>query len=201
MGNTFKCYNRNEKGQCAAFTGVECKEDCPARITDINQKITMLKSMIEKANAKKLTRSLRLELHMALLTRQAIIDGAVKDWMKVYVEDLHRGSGGGSSESDSNRKTGLKQLMKDNRPVDVKPSRSQLEEYQEALAAFEEEHGKLQKLSRGQLSGSRIDSYTGLPVCIEDREGETCPGQKTSSGKLRALCKECPWRIEGAGAR
>lgn len=189
------CYNRDERGRCLAFSGVKCSEDCSARITDPLVKVRMLQCLLEKANAKKLRRNLQVELNMAIQTMIAIREKRFASWMAVYVEDLHRGSGGGQSESDSNRKTGLKQLMKDNRPVGVKPTKAQLEEYKEALADWEEAHGRLERLGRGQLSGDRIDSYIGLPVCIEDKEEETCSGETTSSGRLRAVCQECPWRV------
>lgn len=190
---TIKCFNRDEKGRCLAYTEAECCKECPARITNIDKKIDMLREMLEKAKAKKLTRELQLELQMALLVRRGIREQKLSGWMSVYFEDLHRGSGGGQSESDSNRKTGLKQLMKDNRPVGVKPTKAQLEEYKEALAEWEDEHGKLEKLSKAQLSSSRMDSYLGLPICITDKESATCQGELTDKGELRALCKECPW--------
>lgn len=188
------CYNRDDHGRCLAFNGVECSEDCSARITNIDVKIKMIEGMLEKAGAKKLTRELKTELQMALWTKKLLREKKFIGWMACYVEDLHRGSGGGQSESDSNRKTGLKQLMKDNRPVGIKPTQAQLEEYKEALSEFEEAVGeKMEKLGRSQLSHSRIDSYLGTPICLEDDGYGRCPGQKTQKGAIRAFCKECPW--------
>lgn len=190
------CYNRDEHGKCEAFSGVECSAECSARITDINVKIQMLEGMLKKAKAKKLTRELKAELQMALMTRHMLREKKFTGWMACYVEDLHRGSGGGQSEGDSNRRTGLKQLMKDNRPVGVKPTKAQLDEYKEALEEFEEAVGeKMEKLGRSQLSSSLMDSYLGTPICLEDVGGEKCLGQKTQKGELKALCKECPWLI------
>lgn len=188
------CYNRDDHGKCLAFNGVECSEECSGRITDIDVKIRMIESMLEKAGAKKLTRELKTELQMALWTKKLLREKKFIGWMACYVEDLHRGSGGGQSESDSNRKTGLKQLMKDNRPVGIKPTQAQLEEYKEALAEFEEAVGeKMEKLGRSQLSHSRIDSYLGTPICLEDDGYGRCLGQTTQKGEIRAFCKGCPW--------
>ena len=85
--------------------------------------------------------------------------GKFEDWMSCYLDDKHRGSGGGASESDSNKKAGMKQLMKDNRAIETKLSKTQQEEYKDALQKFEEEHGKLEKLGRSSLSRSTVDSY------------------------------------------
>lgn len=195
-----ECFNRDPEGQCLAYTSGECSEDCPARIIDIDKKIKLVKEMLTKANAKKLRRELNKELKRDLWIREMIRQRKLIDWAVVYFQDLHRGSGGGQSESDSNRKTGLKQLMKDNRPVGIKPTQAQLEEYQGALSKWEADFGKLPKLSRSQLSSSKIDLYTGLPVCISDKETGVCVGQYTQTGKLRASCKECPWlKEEGEG--
>lgn len=189
------CYNKDEDGKCLAFSGVECSKQCSGRITRIEDKISMVKAMLEKADSRKLRRKLQVELNMAIQLSIALKEKKFASWMSIYLEDKHRGSGGGQSEGDSNRKTGMKQLMKDNRPVGVKPTRAQLEEYKEALAEWEQAHGKLEKLGRGQLSTSHMDSYTGLPICLEDLEEEQCHGEKTAGGKLRAICKECPWRV------
>ena len=116
--------------------------------------------------------------------------------MSCYLEDLHRGEKGGASESDSNRKTGLKQLMKDNRPVGVKPTKAQQEEYKAALHEFEEQVGeKMEKLGRTSLSHSKINSYTGEPICFVDAGGY-CRGQLTGAGKLAKDCKTCPYLKE-----
>lgn len=187
------CYNRDEDGKCLAYSGVKCSESCLARITDIDQKIRMVHELLSKANAKKLKRELQRELQAAIWIKEAIRARKFQGWMGIYFEDLHRGSGGGQSESDSNRKTGMKQLMKDNRPVGVKPTKAQQEEYKAALSEWEEGHERLERLGRSQLSSSKMDSYVGLPICLSDPDNETCCGEKTAKGELRAMCKTCPW--------
>ena len=72
--------------------------------------------------------------------------------------DQHRGTKGGSSESDSNGRAGLKQKMKDNRPVECKWNSAQREEIKTLTEQWEAEHGKLPKLSRSMLSrGTKKD--------------------------------------------
>ena len=193
--NRITCFNRDKQGICLAFNKGECSEDCPARIADVDSKIDLLRCLLSKAQAKKDRRKLEEELEAAQLVKEAIKAKKLEGWMSCYLEDLHRGEKGGASESDSNRKTGLKQLMKDNRPVGVKPTRAQQEEYKEALHEFEEQVGeKMEKLGRTSLSHSKVNSYTGEPICYTDPgEGDRCMGQRTAAGKLARDCKACPW--------
>ena len=190
------CFNRNQRGLCLAFNKGECSEDCPARIADVDSKIDLLRCLMAKAQSKKDRRKLEEELEAAQLVKEAIKAKKLEGWMSCYLEDLHRGEKGGASESDSNRKTGLKQLMKDNRPVGVKPTQAQLAEYKEALHEFEEQVGeKMEKLGRTSLSHSKINSYTGEPICFVDAGGY-CRGQLTGAGKLAKDCKTCPYLKE-----
>lgn len=188
------CFNRDKNGECLAYKVAECCPECSARIKTVDEKINLLTCLLIKAQAKKDKRRLEEELEAAREVKKAQEAGKLKDWMSCYLEDLHRGEKGGASESDSNRKTGLKQLMKDNRPVDVKPNKAQQEEYKEALAEFEEEHGKLEKLGRTSMSHSRINSYTGVPICFADHGLGKCNGQRSAGGKLHKDCKECSYR-------
>lgn len=191
------CFNRDQRGLCLAFNKGECSEDCPARIADVDSKIDLLRCLLAKAQSKKDRRKLEEELDAAQLVKEAIKAKKLEGWMSCYLEDLHRGEKGGASESDSNRKTGLKQLMKDNRPVGVKPTQAQLAEYKEALHEFEEQVGeKMEKLGRTSLSHSKINSYTGEPICFVDAGGY-CRGQLTGAGKLAKDCKTCPYLKEG----
>lgn len=187
------CFNRDKNGECLAYKVAECCPECSARIRTVDEKINLLTCLLIKAQAKKDKRRLEEELEAAREVKKAQEAGKLKDWMSCYLEDLHRGEKGGASESDSNRKTGLKQLMKDNRPVDVKPNKAQQEEYKEALAEFEEKHGKLEKLGRTSLSHSKINSYTGVPICFADQGLGKCNGQRSAGGKLHKDCKECPY--------
>lgn len=163
------CFNRDQRGLCLAYNKGECSEDCPARIANVDSKIELLRCLLARAQSKKDKRKLEEELEAAQLVKEAIKARKLKGWMSCYLEDLHRGEKGGASESDSNRKTSMKQLMKDNRPVGVKPTQAQLTEYKEALHEFEEQVGeKMEKLGRTGLSHSKINSYTGEPICFID---------------------------------
>ena len=188
------CFNRDQRGLCLAYNKGECSETCPARIADVDSKIDLLCCLLAKAQSKKDRKKLEQELRDAQLVQEAIKEKKLEGWMSCYLEDLHRGEKGGASESDSNRKTGLKQLMKDNRPVGVKPTQAQLTEYKEALHEFEEQVGeKMEKLGRTSLSHSKINSYTGEPICFIDAGRGQCRGQYTGSGRLVKDCQACPY--------
>lgn len=190
------CFNRDQRGLCLAYNKGECSEDCPARIANVDSKIDLLRCLLSRAQSKKDKRKLEEELEAAQLVKEAIKTRKLEGWMSCYLEDLHRGEKGGASESDSNWKTGLKQLMKDNRPVGVKPTQAQLTEYKEALHEFEEQVGeKMEKLGRTSLSHSKINSYTGEPICFVDAGGY-CRGQLTGAGKLAKDCKICSYLKE-----
>ena len=187
------CFNRDKEGECLAFNVAQCCPECSARIRTVDEKINLLVCLLAKAQAKKNKRKLEEELEAAREVKKAQEAGKLKDWMSCYLEDLHRGEKGGASESDSNRKTGLKQLMKDNRAIETKLTKEQQAEYKEALQEFEEEHGKLEKLGRTSLSHSKINSYTGVPICFLDHGLGKCNGQRSAGGKLHKDCKECPY--------
>lgn len=190
------CFNRDKNGECLAFNEAECCPECSARIKTVDEKINLLICLLVRAQAKKDKRRLEEELEAAWEVKRAQEAGKLKDWMSCYLEDLHRGERGGASESDSNRKTSLKQLMKDNRPVGVKPNKAQQGEYKQALAEFEEEHGKLEKLGRTSLSHAKRDSYTGVPICFIDHGLGKCNGQRSAGGKLHKDCKKCSYLRE-----
>lgn len=80
---------------------------------------------------------------------------------KCYLEDKHRGSGGGGSKNEGGRE--VKSLMKDNSAREVKERmKYEREYYKDALNEFEEQHGKLDKLKPDDgVVRSKIDSYTG----------------------------------------
>jgi len=153
------CFNRDKEGRCLAYNEANCSEECSARIETIDQKIELLICLLSRAQSKKDRRELGMELAEAGEFKLAQNRGKFEDWMSCYLDDKHRGSGGGASESDSNKKAGMKQLMKDNRAIETKLSKTQQEEYKDALQKFEEEHGKLEKLGRSSLSRSTVDSY------------------------------------------
>lgn len=192
------CFNRDKEGVCLAFNVAQCCPECSARIRTVDEKINLLTCLLAKAQAKKDKRKLEEELDAARKVKAAQKEGKLEGWMSCYLEDLHRGEKGGASESDSNRKTGLKQLMKDNRAIETKPTKEQQAEYKEALQEFEEEHGKLEKLGRTSLSHSKINSYTGVPICFSDHGMGMCNGQRSAKGTLSKDCRECPYLREGS---
>lgn len=192
------CFNRDKEGVCLAFNVAQCCPECTARIRTVDEKINLLTCLLAKAQAKKDKRKLEEELDAARKVKAAQKEGKLEGWMSCYLEDLHRGEKGGASESDSNRKTGLKQLMKDNRDIETKPNKEQQAEYKEALQEFEEEHGKLEKLGRTSLSHSKVNSYTGVPICFSDHGMGMCNGQRSAKGTLSKDCRECPYLREGS---
>ena len=186
------CFNRDKNGECLAYNEDQCSNDCQARIKTIEEKISLISCLLLRVNNKKDKKKLNNELLMAKQAKVVLDEGKFEGWMSCYMEDLHRGSGGGQSESDSNAKTSLKQKMKDNRPVGIKPTRAQTEEYKEALHKFEEEVGeKMEKLGRSGISHSKVDSYTKIPICFVDDGAGTCRGQRSKADKLSKDCKGC----------
>lgn len=192
------CFNRDKEGVCLAFNVAQCCPECSARIRTVDEKINLLTCLLAKSQAKKDKRKLEEELDAARKVKAAQKEGKLEGWMSCYLEDLHRGEKGGASESDSNRKTSLKQLMKDNRDIETKPTKEQQAEYKETLQEFEEEHGKLEKLGRTSLSHSKVDSYTGVPICFSDHGMGMCNGQRSAKGTLSKNCRECPYLREGS---
>jgi hypothetical protein len=80
---------------------------------------------------------------------------------QAYLEDKHRGSGGGGNKNEGSRQ--VKQLMKDNRDWEVKIlNKQEQKEYKHTLTKFEEENGALPKLKPDDgITRSKVDSYTG----------------------------------------
>ena len=190
------CYNRDVEGRCLAYSGVECSENCSARIKTIEEKIALLNCLLKGAASKKEIRKLKQELMTARMVKYNLDGGKYSGWMSCYIADQHRGTGGGQSESDANAKTSMKQKMKDNRPVGVKPTKAQLQEYKEELQKWEAEHEKLERLSRTSMSHRKEDSYTGVPICFVDHGLGHCNGQRSSRGTLAKDCRECSYLWE-----
>lgn len=147
---------------CLVFT--EKPANCWAKVTDAKVYLKELDDLIElnKGNSNSLVK-LRREREAFMEEYGLVVTNS--SWYESYLEDRRRGCRGGSSEQDSNNKTSLKQKMKDNRPVECKESVAQnREQVKKELEKFEEEHGKLEKLSRSSVSRSKIDSYTGTKI-------------------------------------
>lgn len=189
------CFNRDEEGRCLAFTKGECSRDCYARLRTVEDKIALLGALLERVVSTKERNSLKKELSAARAAKALLDQGKFEGWMSCYLADLHRGEKGGASGGDSsNRSKGMKQLMKDNRPVGVKPTKEQTEQYKKALAEFEEQQGeKMEKLGRSGVSHSGVDSYTGIPLCLRDNGFGKCEGDRFKNGKLKKKCEECEY--------
>ena len=136
------CYNVDSGMRCMAFKRMKCTEKCHARIGSLNQLLTIYESL----KGDQYTQS------KIQLIRRMIWEEEERQIKAAYQEDLHRGTKGGSSDSDSNSRASLKQKMKDNRPVDCKWNSEEREKIKALTEEFEKEHGKLPRLSRGALS-------------------------------------------------
>ena len=191
------CFNRDQFGNCLAYTSGMCTKECQARIPTVERKISLLNCLIARAQSKKDIRRLKDELMEAQRVKAIKDEGRYESWMGCYYEDVHRGEKGGASESDSNRATSLKQLMKDNRAIETKLNKEQQAEYKEQLAQWEEEHGKLERLGKTSMTHSKVDSYTNLPICFCDNGAGTCNGQRSAKSNLSKDCKECSYLKEG----
>lgn len=185
------CYNRDLEGDCLAYKVRRCYLRCPARIATLEDKIKLLTSLVSRAQSRKDRIRMEKELALAKKAKELQDAGKYEGWMACYMEDRKRGEKGGASESDANRSTRMKALMKDNRPVDVKPTRVQQEEYKQALKEWEDEHGKLERLSRSSMSTSKVDSYTQEKVCFLDDGAGKCRGLRSVSGTLDKVCRNC----------
>lgn len=89
---------------------------------------------------------------------------------KAYLEDKHRGSGGGGSKNEGGRE--VKSLMKDNSAREVKERvKYEREYYKDALEEFEEKNGPLDKLKPDDgITRSKIDSYTGEAIEVPEKK-------------------------------
>lgn len=140
------CYNLDESGKCAAFNFMNCKKSCSARIGSLRQLLKLYQSLVYRSEEAAYYRTKMQEIKRILSAEEN------KQIQAAWLEDKHRGSKGGSSDSDSNSRASLKQKMKDNRPVECKLSASKREEIKAATEEWEAENGRLPRLSRSLLS-------------------------------------------------
>ena len=149
------CYNLDDNFKCMAFNQMRCTEKCPARVESLYKLKKLYESLrvyskddyrLHSYYTKKLN-DISLELSNFKFDREQ-----ERQIREAYNSDKHRGSKGGSSESDSNRRTNIKQRMKDNRAQECKLTKSQREEIKTLTEQWEAENGKLPKLSRSMLS-------------------------------------------------
>lgn len=118
---------------------------------DDHRKVKMLEQMLQynlnrDAGPHTLAR-LRKELKEAQDALAKRMSQAMAEWYDIYREEQRRGKGGGSNEGKANN-AALKQVLKDNRIRETKWTEAEKDAYFEALKLFEEEHGKLDRLSR-----------------------------------------------------
>lgn len=142
------CYNLDEGHKCMAFSNMDCSEDCPARIGSLRQLLKLYREIayyLPRREAAYYWRQVK-EINRMISKEQ---DSQIR---AAYNDSLHRGSKGGSSESDSNSRTSIKQKMKDNRPTECKWNSEEREQIKTLTEEFEAEHGKLPRLSRSPLS-------------------------------------------------
>ena len=140
------CYNLDESGKCAAFNLMNCSKDCSARIGSLRQLLKLYQSLVYRSEEAAYYRTKMQEIKRIIAAEEN------KQIQAAWLEDKHRGSKGGSSDSDSNSRASLKQKMKDNRPVECKLSASKREEIKAATEEWEAENGRLPRLSRSILS-------------------------------------------------
>lgn len=142
------CYNLDESYRCMAFNEMDCSEECPARIGSLNQLFELYREMAYHLPR----REAAYYWGQVKRIKESIVKEQDKQIRIAYNESLHRGSRGGSSESDSNNRASIKQKMKDNRPVECKWNSEEREQIKTLTEEFEAEHGKLPRLSRSPLS-------------------------------------------------
>jgi hypothetical protein len=142
------CYNLDEGHKCMAFNNMDCSIDCPARVGSLRQLLKLYREMAYYLPSGEATYYWRRidQINRIILREQ---DKQIK---AAYNDSLHRGSRGGSSESDSNNRASIKQKMKDNRPTECKWNSEEREQIKTLTEEFEAEHGKLPRLSRSPLS-------------------------------------------------
>lgn len=161
-----RCLNTTKHGKCKVLKVNSCPEECFARVTNPKVMLDRMEEMLQYnrnnpqscAEIRKDIQRLRGEFDLP--EPEEKVGSPYSGLSQVYWEDVNRGSGGGSSEGNSNEAS-LKQKMKDNRPIECKPNSVQRKEVKEATEEWEKEHGKLPKLSRSPLSRNKKDSYTG----------------------------------------
>lgn len=141
------CYNIDNHNQCAAFNRMDCSVDCPARLGSLQALKKLYQSLVHTSCSDLIDYKQRI-----IEITEEIEEEQDQQVRAAWNEDSHRGSKGGSSESDSNNRAGVKQRMKDNRLVECKLTKTEREEVKAATEKWESENGKLPRLSRSILS-------------------------------------------------
>ena len=146
------CYNIDSRNQCAAYNQMDCSVDCPARVGSLQALKKLYRSLVRTSSSELMDYRRRItEITEEMKEEQ---DRQIR---AAWNEDIHRGSRGGSSESDSNNRAGIKQRMKDNRLVECKLTKTERDEIKAATEKWEAENGKLPRLSRSILSRGKSE--------------------------------------------
>lgn len=168
------CFNCSPGGKsCLALTVRGCPEKCPARITDPHKYIEKLEEMLSY-NLKNNQSCATIRARIAGIRAKYKIpepedigikreSGKYEGLSELYWAETHRGEKGSHSEGNVNNQA-IKAKMKDNRPQECKLNKGEKQEIYEATKKFEEENGKLEKLSRSLMTRSKVDSYTGEEI-------------------------------------
>lgn len=159
LGEDIYCYNLDDEFQCMAYKSGECKEDCPARIGGLAPLIKLYRSILTRYNKSGNYPDAQEYRNKVEYIKKVIRREQDSQIRAAYEEDKHRGSKGGSSESDSNNRASLKQKMKDNRPVECKLTSQKRADLKKATEDWEAENGKLPRLARNSMGRSKEDLY------------------------------------------
>lgn len=152
------CLRIDDWGKCQAFKA-PYKDNCPSKCTNPSQIIRENEQLIVK-NIK--NTQYTAECRRIIKRMKAII---YKEIYSAYQEDVNRGSGGGGSKNNKNSNAAIKQKMKDNRPLECKQTKGEIEHYKEELNEWQEEKGEKLDIHKSigyGMSRSNVDSYTGL---------------------------------------
>ena len=164
-----KCLNVSDCGKrCKALKLLQCPVECFAKITDPETYIDMLGQLITAnydtnkqliADYRKEIRGIQEKYNLPIA---ALEIGKYAGWEKDYYDGLkRRPGGGGGGEKDTNPS---KPRENDNRVLETRWTKDERDKLMEETKKWEEEHGKLEKLSRSPLTRNKIDSYTGEPI-------------------------------------
>lgn len=153
------CLRIDDGGKCQAYKTAYAK-DCPSKCTNPSQILRENEQILLRNGANTVV------LAECKRTMKRMKNLIYKGLASAYSEDVNRGSGGGGSKNNKNSNAAIKQKMKDNRPIDCKPTKEEVYNYSEELKKWQEEHGEKLDIHKSigyGMNRSKIDSYTDLP--------------------------------------
>ena len=160
----------SKPGRCDILTEKNC-EGCRSSVMDPKIHLRRLVELFRYQDGKGAsTASIRAEikgfchkykLKVPDLTEKEEEHNPYAGLRQAYLEDISRGEKGGASEGNDNNN--VKQLMHDNRSRDTKLNSVEREKLRKATQEWEEQNGKLPKLSRSSMGRStHCDGYLGM---------------------------------------